>query len=299
MPPTRSHSSPSSGLTLERRDRRAQLLGTVGADAHQLIHADRQQAAPLHLLKQAVLLDGSARVANARQARGVQLPVLFDERLNGERRRRRQLHERLGAIDELAVQLALGVARDASSGELRRVLRDVPLLERGGVEDVLVSAAHDDDRVDGRHGVEIAAVRQAVFLELRLVPVAVGGDHLAGTGLLDARGDRRQQVVHRPDAGEIDAGAAARVVQVIVRKAGNDGLAAQVDRRRRRAGQFPDRCISADGGEPPARDRDGLARSRIAASTVMMWPLTRIVSAGIGACAAPMTAKRRHAETQM
>ena len=107
MPPTRSHSSPSSGLTFERGDRGAHLLGAVGADAHQLADADRQQPAALHLLEQPVLLDRRARIADARQAGGVQLLVLLDERLDRQRRRRRQLHERLGAIDQLAVQLAL------------------------------------------------------------------------------------------------------------------------------------------------------------------------------------------------
>ena len=44
------------------------------------------------------------------------------QRLDRQRRRRRQLHERLGAIDQLAVQLACRVARDAAARQLRRVL---------------------------------------------------------------------------------------------------------------------------------------------------------------------------------
>ena len=87
---------------------------------------------------------------------GVQLLVLLDERLDRQRRRRRQLDQRLGAIDQLAVQLALRVARDASARLLRRLLRDVPLPQRRGVEDVFVAAAHEDDRVRRRHGVQIA-----------------------------------------------------------------------------------------------------------------------------------------------
>jgi hypothetical protein len=50
-------------------------------------------------------------------------------------------------------------------------------------------AANDHHGVVGRHGVEIAAVREAVLLELGLVPVAVGGDDVAGPRLFDARGD--------------------------------------------------------------------------------------------------------------
>ena len=88
-----------------------------------------------------------------------------------------------------------------------------------------------------RHGVEIAAVRQAVFLELRLVPVAVGDDDAAAR-TVSACGDRRQQSSIVRARERSTPGAAARVVQVIVGEARDDGPAAQIDRRRRRAGEF-------------------------------------------------------------
>ena len=106
-------------------------------------------------------------------------------------------------------------------------------------------------------------MREAVFRELRLVPVAVGGDDLAGPEPFDACGDRRQQFIHGPDAGEVDARAAARVVEVIVGEAWDDGLTAQIDRRRRRAGQSLDRRIGADGGEPSAADCNSLSNREL------------------------------------
>ncbi len=103
-------------------------------------------------------------------------------------RTRRQRDELPRAIDQLTIQLAVGVPRDAATGGLRRVLRDVPLRQRGRVQDVFVPAADEDDRDVARDFVEIAAQRQALLLELRLVPVAVRHDDVSGRALLGARG---------------------------------------------------------------------------------------------------------------
>src|SRR5436190_623280 len=123
---------------------------------------------------------------------------------------------RICAIDQLAVQLACGVTRDAPAGLLRRRLRDAPLLERRGIEDVFVATAHDDHGVAGRHGIEIAAIRETVFLELRLVPIAVGDDDVARPRGHHARGDRREHVGNASRVREVHAGTAAGVVQMIV-----------------------------------------------------------------------------------
>ena len=101
-----------------------------------------------------------------------------------------------------------------------------------------------------------AAVRQAVLLQLRLVPVAVRDDDVAGTALLHARGDGGEDVGEAARGGEIDAGPAARVVQVTVGEPGDHRLAVQIDRRRLRAGELPDRGVGADRAELAAGDRD-------------------------------------------
>ena len=94
------------GREVRCRDRRAHRRGAVGAESHQLIDAQRERAAPLHLLQQPVLLDRRARIADARQTDSVQLSMLLLQRLDRQARTRRQLHERLRAVDQLAVQLA-------------------------------------------------------------------------------------------------------------------------------------------------------------------------------------------------
>ena len=119
-----------------------------------------------------------------------------------------------------------------------------------------MAAAHEDDRVRRRHRVEIGAVRQAMLLQLRFVPVAVGDDDVAGAALLHARGDGGEDVGEAPRARQIDAGPAAGVVQMTVGEPRNHRLAVQIDRRRLRTGELADRGVGADGGELAAGDRD-------------------------------------------
>ena len=121
-----------------------------------------------------------------------------------------------------------------------------------------MSAADHDDRIVRRDRVQIAAIRQPVLLQLRFVPVAVGDDDLARTAGFHARADRREHVGDAARAREIDAGAAAGVVQMAVGEPGNHRLPVQIDRRRLRAGELADCVVAADGGEAPARDRDRL-----------------------------------------
>jgi hypothetical protein len=137
----------------------------------------------LHFLKQPVLLNRRAGMPNRRQASGVQRAVLgdlvTDALLERSGRRGRELDRILRAIDQLAIQFAVGVAANSSTVRLRRVLRDLPTLERSAVEDVLVSAPDDDDRVFRRGGVQLTPEGKALLLQLTLVPVAVRHDQLA------------------------------------------------------------------------------------------------------------------------
>ena len=57
-----------------------------------------------------------------------------------------------------------------------------------------MTAADQDHGVVRRDGVEILAKRQALFRELRLVPVAVADEEVAGRALRDSRGDRLSDV---------------------------------------------------------------------------------------------------------
>ena len=97
-----------------------------------------------------------------------------------------------------------------------------------------------------------------MLLQLRLVPVAVRDDDVAGPALLHARGDGREDVGEAARAGEIDARPAAGVVEVTVGEAGDHRLAVQIDRRRLRAGERADRGARADRGELAAGDRHRL-----------------------------------------
>jgi hypothetical protein len=58
---------------------------------------------------------------------------------------------------------------------------------------MLVATADQHDRVRRRHRVGIGAIRQAVFLQLGFVPVAVRHDHIVGPALLTRR-DRGEDV---------------------------------------------------------------------------------------------------------
>ncbi len=113
-----------------------------------------------------------------------------------------------------------------------------------------MAAADEDHGIVVRDRVEVAAVRKTMFPELRLVPVAVADNDVAGIALPDARRDRRENVSDRSGAGQIDAGAAAGVVQMIVGETGDRGLPFEVDSRRLRTREFPDVRVRADGREP-------------------------------------------------
>ena len=246
------------GLHARCGDRPAHRPGAVGVEAHQLIDADGEDAAARHLLQQSVLLDRRAGIPDAGESRLVQLAVLRLQRLDGQLRRCRQGDERLRAIDQLTVQFTVLVARDASAGRLRRIFFYIPLRQRRRIENVLMSAADDHDRIVRRDAVQIVAIRQSLFLELRFVPVAVRHDDLARSALLHASFDRREHIRDRSRARQIDARSAAGVVQVTVCQPRNHRLAVQIDRRRVRPRELPDVGVRADGGEAAILDRDRL-----------------------------------------
>jgi hypothetical protein len=112
-----------------------------------------------------------------------------------------------------------------------------------------VSAAHEHHRVDGRNRIQIAPIRQPLLAQLRLVPVAVADDDVAGLAVRDAGFDGGQDIGDRPRAREVDAGSTAGVVDVAVRQTGNDRLAATVEDFRVRPGEGADGVVAADRDE--------------------------------------------------
>ena len=131
--------------------------------------------------------------------------------------------------------------------------------QRRRVEDVFVAAAHQDDRVRrakrcrdrARYGSRCSF--SCASCQSLLVTMTSPGRRCLTRAATAAS---TSAIVAR--ARQIDAGAAAGVVQMVVGEAGNHRLAVQIDRRRRRAGELSDRGVRADGGEPPARDGDRL-----------------------------------------
>src|SRR5258708_3684328 len=101
-------------------------------------------------------------------------------------------------------------------------------------------------------------MRQALLSQLRLVPVAVRDDQLAGRGALGARLDRGEQLGHAAYLREIDARTAARVVQVSVHQSRDHRAAAEIDQARRRACAPAQRFAGAHRDEAIAADRHRL-----------------------------------------
>ena len=147
---------------------------------------------------------------------------------------------------------------DLAARRAFRLPRDVPALRRRRVDDELVPAAHEHHGIARRDAVELAQVRQALLMELRLVPVAVRDDELAGRRALRARLYRPEQRVDAAHAREVEPGTAARVVQVAVDQAGDDRASLQIDLPRGHAGRAAHGIVRADGGEAIAADRHRL-----------------------------------------
>src|SRR5205814_6082717 len=94
-----------------------------------------------------VVVDRVARMTHSRETDRVQLVVLGDLILDSLLQRPwligRKRDERFRRVHKLAVELAVGISRDAAAGWLRRRFTDLPLRERRRIEHVFVSAADD------------------------------------------------------------------------------------------------------------------------------------------------------------
>ena len=90
-------------------------------------------------------------------------------------------------VHELAVQAPVGIARDAPAGGLGRAS---VIFQRRSAAELRMYSWPPRTRTTGmlrRDPVEIVAQRQALFVELRFVPVAVRDDHVARRRRLHAR----------------------------------------------------------------------------------------------------------------
>ena len=136
-------------------DQGTQLLHRAGsARAEQEVDPHPQLPSPLQLGQQLVLVRRTARVPDARQAGRVEPRMLGepvgDARLDVPRGRRIERHQVLGGVDQLAVQRPVVVAADLAAGGHRRVRRDAPPRQSGGVQHVLVTAPDDDAPSDAQ-----------------------------------------------------------------------------------------------------------------------------------------------------
>src|ERR1700693_1701221 len=99
-------------------------------------------------------------MADAGETGGVQLVVLRDpvvDLLFARQLAGGKNDERAGLVDQLAVRFAVWITADLAALGRRGRFIDVPLSERGGIENVLMSAADQDDWILRRNRVEIAA----------------------------------------------------------------------------------------------------------------------------------------------
>ena len=146
-------------LRSKRGELSVEVLGR--SDAEKRVHPQGEQLATGHFAQDVQHLGRDSRVADAGEPRFVEAAVfgrqVLDCLLAIDLRRRRQRHEVLRAIDELAVQPAILVAADAASVRFRRLLGDFPPDEGGRIQDVLVTSADDDERMVRAHD-RIAAI---------------------------------------------------------------------------------------------------------------------------------------------
>ncbi len=226
----------------------------------QRVDADRQLSALLHLLQHAVVGDRDAGMANRCESGLVQFLVIRDAivelLLRRSRRRRRQTHQSLCRIHQLAVQSPVVIPGDAPTRRLGRGFGDSPMRQRRRVEDVLVSAANEDHGILRRDAIEVVPQRQRLLLELGLVPVTVRNDHVAGLRGLDPGLESRVDVGHRSRTRQIDAWTAAGAVDMVIHQARDHGAALQVDHPRRGPRDGLHLIVVADRHDPVADDRD-------------------------------------------
>ncbi len=250
-------------------------LGDHVADARRIAGAEARQVDGVAQRQLAGAARGEDRVerleelalvaprdAHAGDAVGVHLALGGEHVLDRDGGGRRQRHQALGVVDELAGQRAVGAAGDGAALRHRGVLRDVPVTQRRRVEDVVVAAAHQHHGVCGRDTVELGRERQALLLELGLVPVGIADDEVAGLRRCHRLADRRDEVGERARRRQIDAAAAALVVEMPVGETRHHEAPARVDDLRVRPDAGPDRGGRTDGDEFAVLDGERLGRRR-------------------------------------
>src|SRR5919201_3634770 len=156
--------------------------------------------------------------ANAGESHAVELALHCDEVLAAQRRRWRELNQLLGTVDKLAVELAVRIPRNRTARRHRRRRSDVPSLQSGRVEHVLMPASHEHYRVVRRHFVEIPPKWQSLLDELRLMPVVVAHDELTRFRSCEALGYFREQLVQAAHPRKVHTGTTTGIVQVPVSK---------------------------------------------------------------------------------
>ena len=100
-----------------------------------------------------------------------------------------------------------------------------------------MSSPYHYHRIVGCYTVQIASQGQALFLQLRLMPVRVGHHQLPRPGLPDPESNGLQQLLEVSRPGEIHTRATPDRVQMVVGQPGNNRFTAQIYSPRVGAGQ--------------------------------------------------------------
>src|SRR5262245_11205098 len=232
------------------------------------VQAQREQVALARLEHEIERVEKLAQPEAASHARagdavGIERALSGEHIVDGGRAQRRQRRQGACVVHELAVELAIFILADLAACRRLRLLGDAPFGERRRVEHILVSAAHQHPRVDRRILIELARTRQALLLELRLMPVAVADDDGARLRILGSAPDDREQFVKRAGLGEIDAGAAADAMQMAVSETRRHEAAAEIDNLGGRANMSAHTSGGAGRDEAPILDCKTLNQRRV------------------------------------
>src|SRR5215471_8439272 len=125
----------------------------------------------------------------------------------------------------------------------------MPFCERCGIENELVAASNQHHGIRRRNRIEIAPQREALFLKLGFVPVAVRYEHVTGFRALHTLTNCREDVGERSCIRQVDARSTTCTVKVTVLESGNNCFAFQINDSRRWSGKPPDFSALSDGGE--------------------------------------------------
>src|SRR6266849_373461 len=137
---------------------------------------------------------------DAGQTGGVQFPILrgpvvdllIDCQFRGGKS-----DQRARFVDQFAIRLTVGIATDLATLRRFGCFVDVPPCERGGIENVLVSSADENDWIVPGDRVKITPPWETLLFKLRFVPIAVGDHDVAGSCGLYATAYCSQDVCDR------------------------------------------------------------------------------------------------------